>query len=103
MIRPTITMTTSHENAQSMHLPRECCISSEDVVGRLAAARAATNSPDVLLAFDADGTLWSGDVGNDLFLELLAAQAVRQAAYPALVREAETFGIAYSGNAVDIA
>ena len=96
-------MSTSHENSQSMSLPRECCISSEDVVARLAAARAATNGHDVMLAFDADGTLWSGDVGNDLFHALIEAQAVRKAAYPALVREAEEFAIAPSGNAVEIA
>lgn len=93
----------THENAPSMTLPRECCISPEDLVVRLAEARAAVDNENVMLAFDADGTLWSGDVGNDLFYALTESQAVRKDAYSALVREAKAFGIAYSGNATKIA
>lgn len=94
-------MTLQHE--PSIALPRECCISPETLVRRLAEARSSQDNPETMLAFDADGTLWSGDVGDDLFHALIAAQAVRTAAYDALVREAETFGIAYSGNATDVA
>jgi phosphatidylglycerophosphatase C len=111
----------SHVDVPTITLPRECCISSEDLVVRLAEARAAVDhprlniwgfgsptapcapNPNVMLAFDADGTLWSGDVGNDLFHALIDAQAVRKAAYGALVREAEAYGLAYSENAVEVA
>ncbi len=87
----------------SIVLPSECCISPEMLVRRLENARVSQDSRETMLAFDADGTLWSGDVGNDLFHALIDAQAVRETAYEALVREAETFGIAYSGKATDIA
>lgn len=91
------------EHAPSIALPPECCISSEMLVQRLAEARRLIDDENVTLAFDADGTLWSGDVGDDLFRALIHARAVREIAYDALVREAETFGIAYSGNATDVA
>ncbi len=94
-------MTREHE--PPMALPRECCISSETLVEHLAQARASVDNHELMLAFDADGTLWSGDVGDDLFHALIHAQAVRTDAYAALIREAETFGIAYSGNATDVA
>lgn len=84
-------------------LPSEACISPEALVERLSRARADMEEAKPILACDADGTLWSGDVGNDVFLELADAQAVRSATYPALVREAEAFGIDCSGNASNIA
>lgn len=86
-----------------MTLPRECCISPDELVGRLAKARAAAGDSKVMLAFDADGTLWSGDVGNDLFHALIKAQAVRQAAHAALVHEAEAFHISYAESATETA
>jgi phosphatidylglycerophosphatase C len=86
---------------QHYGLPSECCISAESLVARLAAAHHDTDNP--LLAFDADGTLWSGDVGNDLFNALVEKNAVRDAAYEALVNEAKSFGVAHQGNATDVA
>ena len=52
-----------------------------------------------LLAFDADGTLWSGDVGIDLFEALLRAQLVHPHAESALAAEAYSFGLSTSGGA----
>jgi phosphatidylglycerophosphatase C len=96
----------TQQNAPSIVLPSECCISPEVLVKRLDKARASQDNQDnneMMLAFDADGTLWSGDVGDDLFHALIQAQGVQKAAFGALVQEAETFGIAYSGNATEIA
>jgi phosphoserine phosphatase len=88
----------------------EAAIPREDprtVVDRLERARdeALRRSPsaDVVLAFDADGTLWSGDVGIDLFEAFLAEGRVEAAALAALEREAEHAGVEARGDALAIA
>jgi phosphatidylglycerophosphatase C len=58
---------------------------------------AREREPGGALAFDGDGTLWSGDIGEDLFHAL--ATDVRDFARPALVREATEAGIDSSGSA----
>jgi phosphoserine phosphatase len=72
-------------------------LSPEEVIARLA-ARA---SPGAALAFDADGTLWSGDIGIDAFEALLAKGGVRSWALAALRGEAEAFGIEVSDDPND--
>lgn len=47
-----------------------------------------------VLAFDADGTLWRGDVSNDLFDTLLAENAIRPTATAGLEALARELGIA---------
>src|SRR2546430_8159881 len=74
-----------------------CVLSPEEVVARLA-ERA---SPGAALAFDADGTLWSGDVGIDAFEALLAKRGVRRPALAALRSEAESFGLEVVDDAND--
>jgi phosphoserine phosphatase len=64
-------------------------ISSEEVVARLASLAA----PGAVIAFDADGTLWSGDIGIDTFERMLETRAFRAEAGPALAREAAAHGI----------
>ncbi|QSQ21404.1 haloacid dehalogenase-like hydrolase [Pyxidicoccus parkwayensis] len=44
----------------------------------------AARAPGGVLAFDGDGTLWSGDVGDDLFLALLEHGDIREPAHTAL-------------------
>jgi PPM family protein phosphatase len=61
------------------------------VLERLEAAR--TQHPDGVIAFDADGTLWSGDVGEDFFHALIARQAIRDQARDALVANAHEFSV----------
>src|SRR5262245_41514717 len=57
-------------------------------------------SPDgALLASDADGTIWDGDVGIDLFEALIAARGVRDPAREALAAEARACGVADDGDA----
>ncbi len=50
------------------------------------------------IALDADGTLWSGDVGYDLFKAALAERALRPAARSALAEEARGAGLSASGS-----
>src|SRR6185437_6530546 len=73
------------------------------LVARLDAALAA--HPGTLLATDADGTIWEGDVGVELFETLLAAGAVREAAREALEEEARLDGVAVpaGGDATAVA
>jgi len=59
-------------------------VSSDEIVARLG-GEAPKNA---IIAFDADGTLWSGDIGVDTFETLLTERAVRNDALPALRQEA---------------
>jgi phosphatidylglycerophosphatase C len=59
--------------------------------------------PSALLAFDADGTLWEGDIGHDSFHALLGARAVREAARGPLADEARRHGLPDGGDGNDIA
>jgi phosphoserine phosphatase len=56
-----------------------------------------------LLVFDADGTLWSGDVGVDLFSTAIEERLFRDEVVPALRAEAEHCGVDPSGSAEEIA
>jgi HAD superfamily phosphoserine phosphatase-like hydrolase len=49
--------------------------------------------PGSAIAFDADGTLWSGDIGVDTFEAMLERRAMRKEATLALLREARAHGI----------
>lgn len=91
------------ESKPAMTSADECSISVDELVTRLENARRNVSSPEVMIALDADGTCWSGDVGNDLFLALVQARMVKHAAHEALVREALAFGIAYSDDPTDTA
>lgn len=72
-------------------LPR-CSVA--ELIDRLAAARAGLpDGTPVLLAFDADNTIWHGDVGVDLFEALLAEGLVRPSAAAALERLAVEVGV----------
>jgi phosphatidylglycerophosphatase C len=54
----------------------------------------------VVMAFDGDGTLWSGDVGEDLFHAAIRDEFLLDDALPALLGEAERYGVPLDG-AVD--
>ncbi len=51
------------------------------------------------IACDGDGTLWSGDVGEDFFHALVAHGDVRPEAHAALLAEAREFGVALPAGA----
>ena len=58
---------------------------------------------DAVIAFDGDGTLWSGDVGEDVFHYATQHQLLTDAPLEALHRSAEHFSLAVSGSASDVA
>jgi phosphatidylglycerophosphatase C len=60
-------------------------------------------TPSGLFAFDADGTLWSGDVGEDVFKLAVEQRLLRDEARAALAREASSHAIDPSGSASAIA
>ncbi len=59
--------------------------------------------PGGAIAFDGDGTLWSGDIGEDLFEALLEDGNITEVAHAALAREAEAEKLETSGGGVAIA
>ncbi len=59
--------------------------------------------PGGAIAFDGDGTLWSGDIGEDLFEALLEGGRIEEVAHAALAREAEAEKLSTEGGAVAIA
>jgi phosphatidylglycerophosphatase C len=63
---------------------------------------AARHEPGGALAFDGDGTLWSGDIGDDYFVALLE-DGLLEPARSALEREAIAENIDVSGTSRDIA
>lgn len=67
----------------------------EGVIARLEATRVPGPSG---LAFDADGTLWSGDVGEDVFEWACAEELLRGDAEEALVRVATVHGVSPDGS-----
>lgn len=51
-----------------------------------------------VLATDADGTIWDGDVGVDCFERIIAEDAVRDEARSALAAEATAIGLSVTGK-----
>jgi phosphoserine phosphatase len=77
-------------------------VTADDVIARLDALLGEVTTPrDTLLAFDADGTLWSGDVGIDGFEALLDKNAVLPAAADALHEEARMAGLPLAESATE--
>lgn len=56
-----------------------------------------------VVATDADGTLWSGDVGEDLFHAFLNLGRVEPPAEEAMRREARSFHVSDAGTGLDVA
>lgn len=72
-------------------------ISLPAFLGQLDSAIKGVAPGTVALAFDADGTLWSGDAGEDFLFALLERKLVLGEALEALTREAEKYGVACQG------
>src|SRR6476620_4503559 len=75
-------------------------VDSNGVTERLESARVPGPSG---IAFDADGTLWSGDVGEDVFLHATDHGLIREAARDELRRVARAHGIDDAGSASEVA
>jgi phosphatidylglycerophosphatase C len=73
--------------------------------GELIRKLEALREPDraAALVFDGDGTLWSGDVSEDVFLQAVSAGLLRQEATAALAATATRFGLSPDGSATEIA
>jgi phosphoserine phosphatase len=59
--------------------------------------------PGGVIAFDGDGTLWEGDVGEDFFHALVAHGDFREAARAQMAEEATAHGLAAGGTGKDLA
>jgi phosphoserine phosphatase len=64
---------------------------------------AAREEPGGVVATDGDGTLWAGDVGEDLFHAFLDHGRVTPAAFEAVVRDARAHGLSDAGTGSDVA
>jgi phosphoserine phosphatase len=69
-------------------------VSSPDVLARIDRAIVETPSSGGAIAFDGDGTLWSGDVGDDLWADAVAMSVFRAPAAEKMAAEAKAFGVA---------
>jgi HAD superfamily phosphoserine phosphatase-like hydrolase len=70
-------------------------------VGRIARARCEAAGGAV--AFDGDGTLWTGDVGDDFFRGFLASKRIETSALDRLRSLAHTFGVESLANIATLA
>jgi phosphatidylglycerophosphatase C len=68
----------------------------EDIVRRIARARSETGGGAI--AFDGDGTLWTGDVGNDFFRASLASKRIEAPALRQMESLARSFGVESVGS-----
>jgi len=75
-------------------------VGPDEVIERLERARVQAPSA---MAFDADGTLWSGDVGEDVFEFAYQNGLVREAARAELERVAAEHGVRTAGTPSDLA
>lgn len=66
-------------------------------------ASLASAYPDGYVAFDADGTLWSGDIGDDLFHAIVEGDAIRDEGKEAIEREARAAGVRVGPTVSDTA
>jgi phosphoserine phosphatase len=74
---------------------------ADEVWGRIAVRAKA--EPSGVMATDADGTLWNGDVGEDLFHDFLDYGRVEPSAYSAICKDALDHGISDAGTGVEVA
>lgn len=63
----------------------------------------AREKPGGVIATDGDGTLWSGDVGEDIFHAFLDHGRTEPLAYEAICRQARDHGESDAGTGVDVA
>lgn len=73
----------------------------EDVIAKIEAH--AAREPGGGLAFDGDGTLWSGDIGDDFFDAFLESDLLCTVPHASLVREAEAEGVPSHGTTRELA
>lgn len=74
-----------------------------ELLDELREARTRLPSPHAGIAFDADGTLWTGDVGDDVFFYALEHDLLHEAAVAPLQRLAAAHGLDGDGTPGHIA
>jgi phosphoserine phosphatase len=74
----------------------------DEVWARIVAAAASVQGRGVI-ATDADGTLWTGDVGEDLFHALVDRGPIQPAAVEAMRREARDHALSDAGTGQEVA
>lgn len=84
-----------------MEQPRVTPITVTELVARL--EELTLHASEAVASFDGDGTLWTGDVGEDLFHHAVSERFLLPDALPALKSAAEAHGIASNGDANDVA
>jgi phosphatidylglycerophosphatase C len=75
----------------------------DQLLGLLQAATKRLGPAGGGLAFDGDGTLWAGDVGDDVFFHALDQELLGDVARPQLQRLAKQHGLDPSGSASELA
>lgn len=65
-------------------------LDAQSVIDRL--QRLLDEVPEAIIAFDGDGTLWSGDIGEDVFEEAVAADLIRDEAVQQLTEVVRSLG-----------
>lgn len=70
----------------------------ERLIEELRALIGDSDPARTVIAFDGDGTLWSGDVGEDLMRAALRDSFLLEAALPNLLAEAQRYGVAVSSR-----
>jgi phosphoserine phosphatase len=74
---------------------------TDEIISRIETE--AEREPGGAIVFDGDGTLWSGDIGDDYFAALVADGRLTKLAHDALVVEARAENVDTSGTASDVA
>jgi phosphatidylglycerophosphatase C len=78
-------------------------VQTATVAETIARIEEQAKEPGGAVASDGDGTLWSGDIGEDFFAALLEQRRILAAAFGPLVHEAREHGLDASGDAFDVA
>lgn len=86
---------TVHTSSLQSKLRR---VSAAELIAELESQMAAGD----LLAFDADGTLWSGDIGEDAYHLAVEERLLRADALPELRAWAARFGVLTQGDANEV-
>ncbi len=74
-------------------------LAADKLLDELSSMLGEADPSKIAMAFDGDGTLWSGDVGEDLFRAAMRDAFLLEEARPALLAEAARYGIELSGAA----
>ena len=73
-------------------------VTVDALVDELSRRLGDTDPSQVVMAFDGDGTLWSGDVGEDLFRAAMRDEFLIDDALPALLAEAAEHQVPLNGS-----